>query len=69
MKSDVMFRGVFIDSGEHEVVFRYRPQTVRVGAWLSAMGVGLLIIAVVVIFRYTSSDRSPARRNDDEEER
>ncbi|MCL4804086.1 MAG: YfhO family protein [Anaerolineae bacterium] len=68
VKSDVMFRGVFIDSGEHEVVFRYRPQTVRVGAWLSAMGVGLLIIAVVVIFRYTSSDRSPARRNDDEEE-
>lgn len=70
VKSDVMFRGVFIDSGEHEVVFRYRPQSVRVGAWLSALGVGLLIIAgAAVAHAFAGPDGSPARRGHKREEK
>ncbi len=35
--ADAIFRGVPLASGAHEVVFTYRPLSVRVGAWISAL--------------------------------
>jgi uncharacterized membrane protein YfhO len=32
---DIVFRGVEVPAGEHEVSFVYRPQSVIAGAWLS----------------------------------
>lgn len=35
--ADAIFRGVPLSSGKHQVVFTYRPLSVRVGAWISAL--------------------------------
>jgi Bacterial membrane protein YfhO len=37
LAADAIFRGVPLASGTHEVVFTYRPRSVRVGAWISAL--------------------------------
>ncbi|MEM7306013.1 MAG: YfhO family protein [Planctomycetota bacterium] len=42
--ADAIFRGVKLEAGRHEVVFRYRPRTLRVGAAVSAAA--LLAIGV-----------------------
>lgn len=46
-----LFRGVVVPAGLHEIVFTYRPTSVRAGAWLSALGWGLLAAGVVVVRR------------------
>ncbi|MCP3916731.1 MAG: YfhO family protein [bacterium] len=43
---DSMFRGVALTAGEHEVVFRYWPLSLIVGAWSSALGLCVLLGAV-----------------------
>ena len=43
---NVIFRGVWLDQGRHEVVFRYEPPSFRWGAVLSV--VGLLAIAAML---------------------
>jgi len=35
--ADAIFRGVPLGSGTHEVVFSYRPLSVRTGAWISGL--------------------------------
>ena len=40
---DGLFRGVFVPAGEHEVVFSFRPDSFRWGAWLSWLGIGIII--------------------------
>ena len=47
-RANLNFRGVAIPAGEHQVVFEYQPQSVRLGAWLTLtmmgfVGLGLLI--------------------------
>ncbi len=37
------FRGVMVDAGEHEVVFRFRPAGLIAGLWIYALGSLLLI--------------------------
>ncbi len=44
-----LFRGVVVPAGEHEIVFRYRPSSVRLGAGLSALGWLVFGGAVVVL--------------------
>jgi hypothetical protein len=39
------FIGGVVDSGEHEVEFRFRPQSLRLGAWLSIVGFAGLLLA------------------------
>lgn len=37
LTADLIFRAVGLEAGEHEVVFRYRPGSIRVGAWISVL--------------------------------
>lgn len=47
---DVMFRSVNLRAGAQMVVFSYEPQSVRIGQWLTAAGIGLtLLIALLAI--------------------
>jgi hypothetical protein len=37
------FLGCVVEPGHHEVAFDFRPASLRAGAWLSALGVGLML--------------------------
>jgi hypothetical protein len=52
---DYTFKGVFVPSGEHEVVFRYRPASLREGLILSLAGLLLACIVAVPISRIAGS--------------
>ncbi|MCS7220936.1 MAG: YfhO family protein [Anaerolineae bacterium] len=40
-RANFLFRAVALTPGKHQVVFLYRPEVVRRGAWLSLMGLGV----------------------------
>jgi hypothetical protein len=44
------FLGCVVESGRHEVEFRFRPVSFRVGAWLSGLGLVLLSVSFGVAF-------------------
>jgi hypothetical protein len=57
LEADAIFRGVALGPGEHDVAFRYRPASARVGALLSlAAFVAIAALAAVGALR-----RGPAR--------
>ncbi|MBI2865621.1 MAG: oligosaccharide flippase family protein [Chloroflexi bacterium] len=44
LRADAVFRAIKLEPGEHEVVFRYSPDSVKLGAYLSFIGfVGLVL--------------------------
>ena len=50
--ADYAFRAVTVPAGRHEVVFRYAPWTIRVGLFLSILGVGIALGLVLVPQRH-----------------
>ncbi len=46
IRTNLMFRGVALEPGAHEIVFSYRPAAWRVGAGISLAALGLLIAAL-----------------------
>ena len=44
--ADGLFRGVLVPAGEHEVVFAFRPRSFTVGAAVSLLGVGSVLIGM-----------------------
>ncbi|MEN6409725.1 MAG: YfhO family protein, partial [Anaerolineaceae bacterium] len=46
-----IFRAVQLDAGEHQVVWRYRPGSFRVGAWISAVGAVIFLAGWLMILR------------------
>jgi len=38
------FMGCVVDSGHHDVEFSFEPRSLRLGAWLSALGLGLTLL-------------------------
>jgi uncharacterized membrane protein YfhO len=63
LTADMIFRGVALEAGEHEVVFRYEPRSIRCGLWIS----GLSALAIAALFavglsrRLDSSSNTPHR--------
>ena len=45
LNADILFRAVALEEGEHEIVFRYEPTSIRVGLWIS--GISALCIALI----------------------
>ncbi len=43
------FQAVIVPGGAHQVLFRYRPRSLRYGAWIS--GISILLLALSVTFR------------------
>jgi hypothetical protein len=56
LKTDGMFRGVFLEAGTHEVLFLFQPASLRSGAFLTLAGVVGLVGLVVVSQRKRSTD-------------
>ncbi|MEZ4636939.1 MAG: YfhO family protein [Caldilineaceae bacterium] len=60
--TNVLFRGVAVPAGEHEIVFTFDPPTWRNGVVISGAGlvlwIGIIIAAVLVRRR----DRTPIER-------
>lgn len=47
-RADYSLRAVRVPAGRHEVTFRYDPAPVRVGSWLSMLG--LLLAGIAIVF-------------------
>ncbi len=43
------FMGCVVDAGTHKVEFSFRPKSLRVGAWFSALGLGLTLVFFLVL--------------------
>ena len=46
-EADYLFRGVFLEQGQHLVEFRFRPWFLRIGLVLTLMVVGVLGVMAV----------------------
>jgi hypothetical protein len=47
LRADVAFRAVAIPAGRHLVTFEYRPASVRIGAWISAVALAVAVLAAL----------------------
>ncbi len=47
LRANLMFRGLALEPGSHEVVFTYRPTGWQRGAWISAGFFLLMCVAVI----------------------
>src|SRR5262249_51782829 len=48
LRGDVLFRVVPIPAGEHEVVFRFDPPSIKIGAAITAVALALVALACVL---------------------
>lgn len=55
LRADYALRAVHVDAGAREVVFRYRPRSVSLGAMISVAGVAVVL---VIVFRRGSGARA-----------
>lgn len=49
LQADGMFRGVLLPAGEHEIIFAFAPQSYRLGLFMTAVGLGLLLLLVLAL--------------------
>ncbi len=47
--TDILFRGVFVPAGTHEVLFSYHPRSYQVGRWISLAGILLWLLISGII--------------------
>ena len=55
------FQAAVVGPGEQTVVFRFRPHSFVVGAWLSSLGAILGLVLFVVVWRISLPFRSRTR--------
>ena len=48
---DVAFMGVWVEPGEHEIIFTYRTRALPLGAALSALAAAMLVVYVFICRR------------------
>ena len=52
-RANALFRGVVLEPGRHEVVYRYEPKAFRIGSWLAAGSlVSLAVISLTLFCRF-----------------
>jgi hypothetical protein len=54
--ADYLFRGVLVPAGTHQIDFRYEPQSLRTGLWITAYG----LVALIAYF-ISAACRRPAQ--------
>ncbi len=50
-KADYCFRAVFLEPGDHRVVFRYQPRSFRIGLWFSLATILAFLIAGIALWK------------------
>jgi hypothetical protein len=59
IRANGLFRAVAVPAGRREVVFEYRPESLRRGMAISALSLGILALGLVVARRVRRPGRSP----------
>ena len=60
VRANYFARGVFVDAGEHQIVFQYAPSSFRVGAAVTILTLTGLLVAFVLDARRTRVVHKPA---------
>ncbi len=50
--ADILFRSIKLPAGAQSAMLSYEPQSVRIGLWLSALGIGLWLALALLAWRY-----------------
>jgi len=50
--ADVMFQAVFLETGRHEVVWRYSPSSLAKGCWISLISLLVLFLSIPVLKKF-----------------
>jgi uncharacterized membrane protein YfhO len=58
LRANYLFCSVPLTAGEHKVVFRYRPKSVRLGIAFTSIGLLLLVGSFMPILSYRRKGRS-----------
>lgn len=60
LATDILFRGVFLLPGEHEITLEYKPATFAIGQLISAVGLTLWGVLVAYAFLFPRVHKPPA---------
>lgn len=55
LRANIMFRAVALPEGEHTVEFRYAPQSVTLGLWISGLAWGIWLVVSASVLKRKSS--------------
>jgi hypothetical protein len=61
MRADFLLRGVALEGGEHEVIFRYDTSLIKKSAYASASTLGIVTLVLVVGLIFRSRGRKSGR--------
>ena len=60
-RADYILRGVYLGPGEHKLAFFYRPRSLQIGQWISALSLAGWLIALALSLRAMRCD-APEKR-------
>ena len=63
LRANRVMRGVWVEEGEHRLVFRYRPPRVVLGAIVSVLGWFLVGLAAIIAVRWVALGRRTEKRD------
>ncbi len=62
-QTNLVLRGVFVPAGEHEIIFQFKPMTLKIGLGLSLFGISIALIIIVFDLRRNNYGASTSRIN------
>lgn len=60
-RADYLFRAVALPAGRHTVEFRYGPESVTLGLWISGAVAGIIVLVALVALAFRTSELKPDR--------
>jgi hypothetical protein len=56
-QTNAYFRGIILPAGQHEVVFNFAPDSLRIGRLISSIGLSLWLVLLVIVLVYQRRQR------------
>ncbi|MGI8967260.1 MAG: hypothetical protein ACR2H1_14400, partial [Limisphaerales bacterium] len=60
LRCNFIMRGVYLATGNHQIVFEFRPSVAPLSISLAAIGIGLVLVGFLMVSGKRDSERSGA---------